>query len=157
MTDALARWNALFAFVNDHPTIGVAGVRDTANPCEDFTPGTPTTRGQCDTDGHYVCDECEYRATCEGCGLRPVHCECYEREIEEMKKKTKAAEEKAVERFNEAHEIGTEVRYWTGMREGDGKLSKTRTLAQMLSGHTAVVWIEDHGACIALTHIEAVA
>lgn len=62
----------------------------------------------------------------------------------------------AVERFNEAHEIGTAVRYWTGLRAGAGALSKTRTPAQLLGGHTAVVWVEGHPACIALTHIEAV-
>lgn len=57
-------------------------------------------------------------------------------------------------RFNASHPVGTEVRFWTGLREGEGKMSKTRTAASVLGGHTAVVWVEDHGACIALSHIE---
>lgn len=56
--------------------------------------------------------------------------------------------------FNKQWPVGTAVRYWTGLREGQGKLSRTRTAASVLSGHTAVVWVEDHGACIALSHIE---
>ncbi|MDH6460150.1 hypothetical protein M2302_000301 [Micromonospora sp. A200] len=61
-----------------------------------------------------------------------------------------------VELFNAAHPIGTTVRYWKGVREGDGKTSTTRTEAQLLSGHTAVVWLEGVSGCIALTHIEPV-
>ena len=64
--------------------------------------------------------------------------------------------QKQVENFNKKNPIGTPVRYWTGMREGDGAKSKTRTAAQILQGHTPVVWVEDHGACIALTHIDPI-
>jgi len=46
------------------------------------------------------------------------------------------------------------VRYWTGAREGDGQLGTTRTGAQVLGGHTAVLWVHEHSACIALTHIQ---
>jgi len=52
------------------------GVRDPEFPCTDFTPGTPTTAGVCETDGHYMCDGCVYRATAPCCGQRPAHCEC---------------------------------------------------------------------------------
>ncbi|WP_346536985.1 hypothetical protein [Micromonospora sp. DPT] len=62
-----------------------------------------------------------------------------------------------VELFNAIHPVGTTVRYWKGVREGDGKTSTTRTEAQLLSGHTAVVWLEGVSGCIALTHIEPVA
>ncbi len=64
--------------------------------------------------------------------------------------------EQLVKMFNDAYPIGTEVRYWTGVREGMGRLSKTRSVAQVLSGHTAVVWVEDHPACIALSHVQPV-
>jgi hypothetical protein len=40
---------------------GLPGVRDVDAPCADFTPGTSpgTLRiGDCDTDGHYLCEEC---------------------------------------------------------------------------------------------------
>lgn len=54
----------------------VDGIRDPQFPCEVFRLGTPDTGGRCETDGHYVCDECVHRATCGGCGLRPSACEC---------------------------------------------------------------------------------
>jgi hypothetical protein len=63
---------------------------------------------------------------------------------------------KLVEKFNARHAVGTPVRYWTGVREGDGELSATRSHAQLLSGHTAVVWVDGHPACIALSHVEPV-
>lgn len=47
-----------------------------------------------------------------------------------------------------------QVRYWKGAREGEGQTSATRTSAQVLGGHTAVIWVKGEGACIALTHIE---
>ena len=70
-----------------------------------------------------------------------------------MKKPTKKMQ-KQVDSFNKKASIGATVRYWTGLREGDGVESKTRTEAQILQGHTPVVWVEGHGACIALTHVQ---
>jgi hypothetical protein len=52
-------------------------VRDPEHPCDSFVSGTPTLDGDCETDGHYLCDECERRQTCEGCGYRPSQCECH--------------------------------------------------------------------------------
>lgn len=52
--------------------------RDADNPCDGFKRGKPQPRAQCDTDGHYMCDECEERKTCNGCGERPSRCECPE-------------------------------------------------------------------------------
>lgn len=79
------------------------------------------------------------------------------KEDDTMKRRTPKQEAQAVNAFNQKNPVGTQVRYWTGMREGDGKLSKTRTKASVLSGHTAVVWVEDHPACIALSHIRPIA
>ena len=78
--DDAQRWNVLFAFVNGRA--GAPGVRS-INPgenCTDFEPIFPkhSGRGDCDTDGHYLCDECAHRKTCPGCGLRPIHCDCKE-------------------------------------------------------------------------------
>lgn len=56
--------------------------------------------------------------------------------------------------WNQRFPVGTAVRYWTGLREGIGKLSKTRSEAQVLGGHTAVVWIENQVGCVALSHVE---
>lgn len=64
--------------------------------------------------------------------------------------------EAAAEAWNDAHAVGTPVRYWTGLREGDGAVSVTRWPASVLGGHTAVVWVEHEGACIALTHVDPI-
>jgi hypothetical protein len=58
--------------------------------------------------------------------------------------------------FNRDHMIGTHVEYWTGVREGRGKFSTTRSAAELLGGHTPVVWVAGHSACIALTHVEPI-
>jgi len=48
------------------------------------------------------------------------------------------------------------VRYWKMDRDdapsGQGP---TRSHAEVLSGHTAVVWIEGVVGCVALSHVEA--
>lgn len=62
----------------------------------------------------------------------------------------------AVHAFNNTTPVRTPVRYWTGAREGDGKTTRTRTPAQLLSGHTAVVWLDGVAGCIALTHVEPI-
>lgn len=63
-----------------------------------------------------------------------------------------------VENFNLRHSLNTRVRFWTGAREGEGRFGYTWTKAQLLGGHTPVVYVHDsagknHG-CVALTHIE---
>lgn len=37
---------------------GLDGVRDVDAPCVAFRNGTP--RGECESDGHYICQECEH-------------------------------------------------------------------------------------------------
>ena len=64
-------------------------------------------------------------------------------------------ERKRADDFNSRYPVGTLVRYWTGLREGEGKTGVTITRAEVLSGHTAVVWIEGCTGCIALTHVKA--
>lgn len=56
--------------------------------------------------------------------------------------------------FNARHPVGTAVRYWTFERKGEGKISCTRTPAEVLSGHTAVVWVKGEPGCVALSHVE---
>ncbi|MFB6398323.1 hypothetical protein [Polymorphospora lycopeni] len=62
----------------------------------------------------------------------------------------------AVQTFNDTHPIGTPVRYWKGAREGNGKTARTRTAAQLLGGHTAVVWLTGVAGCISLTHVQPI-
>ena len=77
MSSALQRWEWLVASVNGRGTIGQPGVRDPEYPCEAFEPGDPEPDATCMTDGHYMCNECVRRASCEdGCGQRPNSCAC---------------------------------------------------------------------------------
>ena len=63
--------------------------------------------------------------------------------------------EREVNTFNEKYPVGTPVRYWPGLREGEGKLSKTRSQAQRMCDHS-VVWVEGHASCISLSHVEPI-
>ncbi|MET8006249.1 DNA translocase FtsK [Nonomuraea glycinis] len=66
----------------------------------------------------------------------------------------------AVEEWNAAYEVAQPVRYWTGFRDGplagEPKFSRTRTPAQLLGGHTAVVRMVGEGSCIALSHVDPI-
>lgn len=74
-----------------------------------------------------------------------------------MKKRPSTRErELEVENWNLKHPIGTPVRYWTSVREGPGKTGETRSVAEMLGGHTPVVWVTGEGGCVALTHVDVV-
>lgn len=64
--------------------------------------------------------------------------------------------ENAVKSWNATWPEGTPVLYWVGYREGEGKTGCTRTPAQVLGGHTAVVWVTGESSCIALTHVEPI-
>jgi hypothetical protein len=66
----------------------------------------------------------------------------------------KRSPEKKAREFNRLFPVGTRVRYWKGAREGRGKESVTRSEASVLSGHTAVVWLEGVSGAIALSHVE---
>ena len=67
-----------------------------------------------------------------------------------------ASKQRRVDDFNHHYPIGTPIRYWTGIREGEGKSGETRSEATLLGGHTPVVWVTGHAACIALSHIEPI-
>jgi hypothetical protein len=65
-----------------------------------------------------------------------------------------------VEIWNLKHPYPTPIRFWKGAREGEGVRGNTYSPADVLSGHTPVVYVRDlegknHGA-IALTHVEVV-
>ena len=57
------------------------------------------------------------------------------------------------DRFNAAHAVGSEIRVWTGPREGEPTSCTIRGEASVLGGHTPVVYTTV-GGCIALTHVE---
>ncbi|MFF3094221.1 hypothetical protein [Streptomyces cyaneofuscatus] len=65
----------------------------------------------------------------------------------------------AVDRWNALHPVGTPVYAYPGCRpEDDPKCTqlttRTRSVASVLGGHTAVVWVDGHSACISLTHVD---
>lgn len=59
--------------------------------------------------------------------------------------------------FTTAHPIGTEVRYWPGVRYGVGRLSTIRTPAWVMPSGDIVISVEGYPGGIALTHIEPTA
>ncbi|MEV6737942.1 hypothetical protein AB0N14_13805 [Streptomyces sp. NPDC051104] len=63
------------------------------------------------------------------------------------------------EAWNLAHPVGTPVIAYPGFRPEDDPdatriVTTTRSKATVLGGHTAVVWVHGHSACIALSHID---
>lgn len=65
------------------------------------------------------------------------------------------------EQFNARYPVGTPVVAYPGFRpEVDPTATRiettTRSRATLLSGHTDVVWVHGHSACIALTHIDVI-
>jgi hypothetical protein len=59
-----------------------------------------------------------------------------------------------VDAWNASNKIGVDVAY----RRDNGKatLTKTRTEAQVLSGHTAVIWLDDVSGCVDLSRVNAI-
>ncbi|MFE9432912.1 hypothetical protein [Streptomyces sp. NPDC006640] len=65
------------------------------------------------------------------------------------------------ETFNARYPVGTPVFAYPGARPEDipsatRLVTRTRSEAQVLGGHTDVVWVEGHGACIALSHVDVI-
>jgi len=54
------------------------------------------------------------------------------------------------DQWNKHHPVGTLVEYHPIIDEPEHRLRRTRTAAQVLSGHTAVVWLEDEWGCVCL-------
>ena len=58
-------------------------------------------------------------------------------------------EQKKVEAWNTRVQVGDMVEY-RGHPGAEPKTFKTRTAAELLSGHTAVVWLEGKSGCVAV-------
>ncbi|MGW9447062.1 hypothetical protein [Bacillus mobilis] len=56
--------------------------------------------------------------------------------------------------FNALHPVGTRVTIYPGARDGRAIRTRTRSAAYTHQGHTDVVFVEDHGAFIALSHVD---
>lgn len=66
-----------------------------------------------------------------------------------------------VENWNLKHpEVPLRVRFWTGAREGEGRIGTAYTHATILSGHTPGIYIRDANdrnvGFVALSHVEAI-
>lgn len=65
------------------------------------------------------------------------------------------------DQFNARYPVGTLVAAYPGVRpETDPTatviVGATRSTATVLGGHTDVVWVDGHSACIALSHIDPI-
>lgn len=65
------------------------------------------------------------------------------------------------ETFNARYPVGTPVFAYPGARPEDipsatRLVTRTRSEASVLGGHTDVVWVDGYSACIALTHIDVI-
>lgn len=65
------------------------------------------------------------------------------------------------ETFNALYEVGVPVFAYPGARPEDHPtatrlVTRTRSRATVLGGHTDVVWVDGHSACIALSHVDVV-
>jgi hypothetical protein len=67
-----------------------------------------------------------------------------------------SAAEKEVAAFNKRFKIGDEVIY-TGYPGATPHRLTTRTEASVLSGHTAVVWLNGKSGCVAVSHCKEAA
>ena len=85
-----------------------------------------------------------------GCG----HCERCEQERARMRPPSLAKLCAKVDAWNETNKIGTRVEY----RKDDDSILRTatRSPAQILSGHTAVVWLTGVAGCVDLDRVKPV-
>lgn len=67
-----------------------------------------------------------------------------------MRKSSAAGLESECRRWNEQNPVGTTVEYHPVMGKPEHRLRKTRGPAYVLSGHTAVVFLEGESGCVAL-------
>lgn len=59
--------------------------------------------------------------------------------------------------WNAAYPIGTTVSFEFIRGEGETYRGKSKTEAQVMGGHTAVIWLEGKSGCLNLDHCTAVA
>lgn len=71
------------------------------------------------------------------------------------KRPSQTSMQKQCDKFNQLFHTGSPIRVWTGLREGEGRITAVRWPAQILSGHTAGVYTEDFGF-VSLSHVAGV-
>ncbi|QQM45104.1 hypothetical protein [Streptomyces liliifuscus] len=93
--------------------------------------------------------------------LIEAHREKVAAEYRAKKADEQAELQRRVDAFNSRYKVGTPVFAYPGCRPedhpGDKRLiTRTRSKAEVLGGHTDVVWVDGHGACIALSHVDVI-
>lgn len=73
------------------------------------------------------------------------------------KRKTPAQLQAQCDAWNAAHPQGTEISYESIVGEGETHRGRSTSEAQVLSGHSAVIWLEGKSGCVMLSHCTAVA
>lgn len=97
----------------------------------------------------------------EARALIEAHREKSAAEYEAKKRAEQAELQRRVDEFNARCEVGTPVFAYPGARPEDDRnatrlVTRTRSKASILGGHTDVVWVDGHSACIALSHVDPV-
>lgn len=70
------------------------------------------------------------------------------------RQKSVAELQKQCDIWNRACPIGTEVQFHPVINAPAYRLRKTRSQAEILSGHTAVIWLEGESGCVALDAVD---
>lgn len=58
------------------------------------------------------------------------------------------------ERFNQTYKVGDEIVVYFGLKGENPQTVRIRHPAQVLSGHTPVVYVDGGRGCVALTHVK---
>lgn len=70
------------------------------------------------------------------------------------RQKGTATQERLVAAWNETHPVGCKVEVTRD--RGETQQTTTRSEAQMLGGHTAVIWLDGIAGCYALERVKAI-
>jgi hypothetical protein len=61
--------------------------------------------------------------------------------------------QKEVDEFNQKYKVGDPILYYSIIAQSEPPVvTRVRTTARILGGHTAVVWLEDVSGCVACSH-----
>lgn len=73
------------------------------------------------------------------------------------KRPTAAQLQKQCDQWNAANEVGTTVSFEELVGRGETFRGKSASEAQVMGGHSAVIWLEGKSGCVDLGHCTAVA
>lgn len=71
------------------------------------------------------------------------------------KRPNSAELQKQCDAWNAAHPEGTEVSYESIVGQGETHRGKSISEAQVMGGHSAVIWLEGKSGCVSLDHCTA--